>query len=119
MFVLRILSRGKPFIHKYFDFIGQVRELYAQSNAFVLPTRGEGWGLPIAEVASQYLFACRDLTWPFYALILLFSAIRRMSCWIIPFSFDFCYIDFILGDGNGSASHRYKLFRSHCFCHGE
>jgi glycosyltransferase involved in cell wall biosynthesis len=27
----------------------EVRELYLSSDAFVLPTRGEGWGLPIAE----------------------------------------------------------------------
>ena len=28
----------------------QVRSLYSQADAFVLPTRGEGWGLPVAEV---------------------------------------------------------------------
>ena len=32
-----------------------VRELYASSDAFVLPTRGEGWGLPIAEAMSMGL----------------------------------------------------------------
>lgn len=33
----------------------QVRALYALSDAFVLPTRGEGWGLPIAEAMSMAL----------------------------------------------------------------
>eukprot|EP01035_Chromulina_nebulosa_P023623 gene23623-30634_t len=33
----------------------QVRELYAQAQAFVLPTRGEGWGLPIAEAMAMAL----------------------------------------------------------------
>ena len=28
----------------------QIRQLYADSDVFVLPTRGEGWGLPIVEV---------------------------------------------------------------------
>lgn len=32
-----------------------LRELYAASDAFVLPTRGEGWGLPIAEAMSMGL----------------------------------------------------------------
>ena len=32
-----------------------LRDLYAQSDAFVLPTRGEGWGLPIAEAMSMGL----------------------------------------------------------------
>lgn len=33
----------------------QVRLLYAIGDAFVLPTRGEGWGLPIAEAMSMQL----------------------------------------------------------------
>jgi len=32
-----------------------LRDLYAASDAFVLPTRGEGWGLPIAEAMSMAL----------------------------------------------------------------
>ena len=32
-----------------------VRDLYASADAFVLPTRGEGWGLPIAEAMSMEL----------------------------------------------------------------
>ena len=32
-----------------------MRDLYAHSDAFVLPTRGEGWGLPIAEAMSMGL----------------------------------------------------------------
>lgn len=32
-----------------------VRELYGSADAFVLPTRGEGWGLPIAEAMSMEL----------------------------------------------------------------
>ena len=31
----------------------EVRDLYASADAFVLPTRGEGWGLPIAEAMSM------------------------------------------------------------------
>ena len=30
-----------------------VRELYASADAFVLPTRGEGWGLPVAEAMAM------------------------------------------------------------------
>lgn len=33
----------------------QMRELYSICDAFVLPTRGEGWGLPIAEAMSSGL----------------------------------------------------------------
>ncbi|RYG94933.1 glycosyltransferase [archaeon] len=33
----------------------QVRQLYTISDAFVLPTRGEGWGLPIAEAMAMEL----------------------------------------------------------------
>lgn len=33
----------------------QVRDLYARSDAFVLPTRGEGWGLPISEAMAMEL----------------------------------------------------------------
>ena len=32
-----------------------LRALYAKSDAFVLPTRGEGWGLPIAEAMAMGL----------------------------------------------------------------
>ena len=32
-----------------------LRDLYAQADAFVLPTRGEGWGLPIAEAMAMGL----------------------------------------------------------------
>lgn len=32
-----------------------VRDLYASADAFVLPTRGEGWGLPIAEAMAMEL----------------------------------------------------------------
>ena len=32
-----------------------LRELYAASDAFVLPTRGEGWGLPLAEAMAMGL----------------------------------------------------------------
>ena len=32
-----------------------LRRRYAQSNCFVLPTRGEGWGLPIAEAMAMGL----------------------------------------------------------------
>ena len=32
-----------------------VRDLYASADAFVLPTRGEGWGLPIAEAMAMAL----------------------------------------------------------------
>ena len=32
-----------------------LRELYAAADAFVLPTRGEGWGLPIAEAMAMGL----------------------------------------------------------------
>jgi glycosyltransferase involved in cell wall biosynthesis len=31
----------------------EIRRLYAISDAFVLPTRGEGWGLPIAEAMAM------------------------------------------------------------------
>jgi glycosyltransferase involved in cell wall biosynthesis len=30
-----------------------MRDLYASADAFVLPTRGEGWGLPIAEAMAM------------------------------------------------------------------
>ena len=30
----------------------QLRQLYYSSNAFVLPTRGEGWGLPCVEAMA-------------------------------------------------------------------
>ena len=30
-----------------------LRNLYAAADAFVLPTRGEGWGLPIAEAMAM------------------------------------------------------------------
>ena len=33
----------------------EIRELYASADAFILPTRGEGWGLPIAEAMSMKL----------------------------------------------------------------
>lgn len=33
----------------------QLRDLYQDSDAFVLPTRGEGWGLPIVEAMSMGL----------------------------------------------------------------
>ena len=33
----------------------QVRDLYFGADAFVLPTRGEGWGLPIAEAMAMSL----------------------------------------------------------------
>jgi glycosyltransferase involved in cell wall biosynthesis len=33
----------------------QVRDLLASADAFVLPTRGEGWGLPIAEAMAMQL----------------------------------------------------------------
>ena len=33
----------------------QMRKLYAQADAFVLPTRGEGWGLPICEAMAMAL----------------------------------------------------------------
>ena len=29
--------------------------MYAQSDAFVMPTRGEGWGLPICEAMAMGL----------------------------------------------------------------
>ena len=32
-----------------------LRNLYAAADAFVLPTRGEGWGLPIAEAMAMAL----------------------------------------------------------------
>eukprot|EP00040_Diaphanoeca_grandis_P014888 m.75636 g.75636 ORF g.75636 m.75636 type:complete len:489 (-) comp24809_c0_seq2:64-1530(-) len=32
-----------------------LRSLYSNSNAFVLPTRGEGWGLPVVEAMSMGL----------------------------------------------------------------
>jgi glycosyltransferase involved in cell wall biosynthesis len=32
-----------------------VRDLLASADAFVLPTRGEGWGLPIAEAMAMEL----------------------------------------------------------------
>ena len=32
-----------------------LRDLYAAADAFVLPTRGEGWGLPIAEAMAMGL----------------------------------------------------------------
>lgn len=32
-----------------------LRTMYAAADAFVLPTRGEGWGLPIAEAMSMGL----------------------------------------------------------------
>lgn len=35
-----------------------VREAYAEADCFVLPTRGEGWGLPIVEAMSM---VCRSL----------------------------------------------------------
>lgn len=31
----------------------EMRQLYALADAFVLPTRGEGWGLPIAEAMAM------------------------------------------------------------------
>lgn len=31
----------------------QLRLLYESSHAFVLPTRGEGWGLPIVEAMAM------------------------------------------------------------------
>ena len=33
----------------------QMRHLYAQSDAFILPTRGEGYGLPVAEAMAMRL----------------------------------------------------------------
>ena len=30
----------------------EIRQLYAEADVFVLPTRGEGWGLPIVEVGA-------------------------------------------------------------------
>lgn len=33
----------------------EVRDLYYQADCFVLPTRGEGWGLPIAEAMAMAL----------------------------------------------------------------
>ena len=33
----------------------QVKDLLASADAFVLPTRGEGWGLPISEAMSMAL----------------------------------------------------------------
>ena len=33
----------------------QVRDLYANADVFVLPTRGEGWGLPIVEAMAMEL----------------------------------------------------------------
>jgi glycosyltransferase involved in cell wall biosynthesis len=32
-----------------------VRDLYGSADAFVLPTRGEGWGLPVAEAMAMEL----------------------------------------------------------------
>lgn len=32
-----------------------IRDLYARADCFVLPTRGEGWGLPIAEAMAMAL----------------------------------------------------------------
>lgn len=32
-----------------------IRDLYVSADAFVLPTRGEGWGLPIAEAMAMEL----------------------------------------------------------------
>ena len=31
-------------------------QLYKACNAFVLPTRGEGWGLPVMEAMSMELY---------------------------------------------------------------
>eukprot|EP01052_Picozoa_sp_SAG31_P022704 SAG31_NODE_1820_length_7198_cov_3.163122_5_plen_133_part_00 len=31
----------------------QMRNLYASSDAFVLPSRGEGWGLPVMEAMAM------------------------------------------------------------------
>lgn len=31
----------------------EMREAYSRADAFVLPTRGEGWGLPVLEAMSM------------------------------------------------------------------
>jgi hypothetical protein len=36
----------------------QLRDMYAQHQAFVLPTKGEGFGLPIAEVRGRGALFC-------------------------------------------------------------
>ena len=33
----------------------ELRWLYAVADAFVLPTRGEGWGLPVVEAMAMEL----------------------------------------------------------------
>ena len=46
----RVVEHGVPLLTR-----PQVRDWLASANAFVLPTRGEGWGLPIAEAMALAL----------------------------------------------------------------
>ena len=46
----------------------EMREAYASSNVFVLPTRGEGWGLPAVEVSVPTAFLnTRCVAIPFFS----------------------------------------------------
>ena len=46
----QVVERGIPLLTR-----PQVRDWLISANAFVLPTRGEGWGLPIAEAMAMEL----------------------------------------------------------------
>ena len=46
----RVVEHGVPLLTR-----PQVRDWLASADAFVLPTRGEGWGLPIAEAMALEL----------------------------------------------------------------
>lgn len=50
-------EKGKARDGSSSDFLTRmdVRDLYASADCFVLPSRGEGWGLPIAEAMSMAL----------------------------------------------------------------
>lgn len=51
-----------------------LRDAYAEADAFVLPTRGEGWGLPIAEAMAMELpviVSLKLVTSPKHAIVSL------------------------------------------------
>ncbi|EKX50468.1 hypothetical protein GUITHDRAFT_67024, partial [Guillardia theta CCMP2712] len=48
-------NRGGPTIQEGALSRAEMRDLYASSDVMVLPTRGEGWGLPIVEAMAMEL----------------------------------------------------------------
>jgi glycosyltransferase involved in cell wall biosynthesis len=65
----------------------EMANLYRSSNVFVLPTKAEGWGLPLIEAAASGL----PLVTTFYSAQTEFLKDIRSSCVFVPY--ELCDID--------------------------